>query len=161
MEIQVGMLVPSWGLSRGWNNGNYSSRPKDNITKAERAALRNLKNNTDLTILSADKGNATMILNTVDYKHKITSLLEGSVEVEITATTSSASCKTVEDVEIFQVLEESTIVVSQYFHLRKNKMVMNPTVTKMNNWMTILKQMKMEALVLEAQKLLIWSGLIP
>ena len=53
-----------------------SSRPKDNITKAERAALRNLKNNTDLTILSADKGNATMILNTVDYKHKITSLLE-------------------------------------------------------------------------------------
>jgi hypothetical protein len=35
------------------------------------------------------------------------------------------------------------------------KMVMNPTVTKMDNWMTILKQMKMEALVLEAQKLLI------
>jgi len=21
MEIQVGMLVSSWGLSRGWNNG--------------------------------------------------------------------------------------------------------------------------------------------
>ena len=37
---------------------------------------------------------------------------------------------------------------------------MNPTVTKMDNWMTILKQMKMEALVLEAQKLLIWSGII-
>ena len=68
------------------------------------------------------------------------------------ATTSRASCKRVEDVEIFQVLEES---ISQYFHLRKMNMVMNPTVTKMNNWMTILKQMKMEALVLEAQKLLI------
>jgi hypothetical protein len=35
------------------------------------------------------------------------------------------------------------------------KMVMNPTVTKMDNWMTILKEMKMEALVLGAPKLLI------
>jgi len=25
MEIQVGMLVTSWGLSRGWNNGIYIS----------------------------------------------------------------------------------------------------------------------------------------
>jgi len=29
-------------------------------------------------------------------------------------------------------------------------MVMNPTVTKMDNWMTILKQMKVESLVLAA-----------
>jgi len=27
MEIQVGMLVHSWGLSRVWNNGNYISCP--------------------------------------------------------------------------------------------------------------------------------------
>ena len=39
--------------------------------------------------------------------------------------------------------------MSQYFHLRKMKMVMNLTVTRMDNWMKILKQMKMEALVLE------------
>ena len=71
------------------------------------------------------------------------------------ATTSHASCKRVEGVEIFQVLEKVQIVMSQYFHLRKKMMVMNPTVTKMDNWMAILKQMKMEALVLEAQKLLI------
>jgi len=25
MEIQVGMLVSSWGLSWGWNNGIYIS----------------------------------------------------------------------------------------------------------------------------------------
>jgi hypothetical protein len=53
------------------------------------------------------------------------------------ASTSRASRKRVEDAEIFQVLEESTdsdvtkkkvqIVMSQYFHLRKMKMVMNPT----------------------------------
>jgi hypothetical protein len=57
-----------------------------------------------------------------------------------------ASRKRVERAEIFQV------VMSQYFHLRKMKMIMNPTVTKMDNWMTLLKQMKMEALVLEAPK---------
>jgi len=53
-----------------------SSRPTDNLTRAEREAPRTLKKNTDLTILLADKGNATVILNTVDYKQKITSLLE-------------------------------------------------------------------------------------
>ena len=53
-----------------------SSRPRDNLMRAEREALRTLKKNTNLTILPADKGNATVVLNTVDYKQKITSLLE-------------------------------------------------------------------------------------
>jgi hypothetical protein len=53
-----------------------SSRPKDNLTRDERKALRTLKANTDLTILPADKGNAKVVLNTLDYKQKITSLLE-------------------------------------------------------------------------------------
>ena len=35
-----------------------------------------LKDNTHLTILPADKGNATVVLNTLDYKQKISSLLE-------------------------------------------------------------------------------------
>ena len=53
-----------------------SSRPRDNLTRTERAALKTLKENNNLTILPADKGNATVILNTTDYKQKITSLLE-------------------------------------------------------------------------------------
>jgi hypothetical protein len=39
-------------------------------------AQRTLKFNTDLAILPADKGNATVILITVDYKQKIIALLE-------------------------------------------------------------------------------------
>jgi hypothetical protein len=71
-------------------------------------------------------------------------------------TTSRASCKKVEDVEIFQILEESTDSDVTIFSSEEEvKVVMNPTVMKMDNWMIILKQMKMEALVLEAQKLLI------
>jgi hypothetical protein len=52
------------------------SRPKDNLTGAERKALRALRKNTDPTILPADKGNATVVLNTVEYNRKIGTLLE-------------------------------------------------------------------------------------
>jgi hypothetical protein len=45
-----------------------TTRIKDNLTKNERKALRTLKDNTHLTILPADKGNATVILNSTDYK---------------------------------------------------------------------------------------------
>jgi hypothetical protein len=53
-----------------------STKPKYYLTKAERTAPGNLKENNQLTILPADKGNADVILNTEDYKHKVISLLE-------------------------------------------------------------------------------------
>jgi len=53
-----------------------SSRPRDNLRKTERAALTTLKDNTNLSILPADKGNATVVLNTSYYKQKISSILE-------------------------------------------------------------------------------------
>jgi hypothetical protein len=53
-----------------------SPKTRDNLTKTERTAFRTLKNYTHLTILPADKGNATVILNTSDYKRKITALLD-------------------------------------------------------------------------------------
>jgi hypothetical protein len=55
-----------------------TTRTKNNLTKNERTALKTLKDNTELTILPADKGNATVILNTTDYKLKIASLLGDS-----------------------------------------------------------------------------------
>jgi hypothetical protein len=53
-----------------------SHKPKDNLTGAERRDLRSLKANEAVTVLPADKGNATMVLNTSDYKRKIAALLE-------------------------------------------------------------------------------------
>jgi hypothetical protein len=53
-----------------------TSLPRNNLSKTERAALKTIKNNRNLTILPADKGNATVVLNTSNYKQKITSLLE-------------------------------------------------------------------------------------
>ena len=53
----------------------HATKPRDNLNKTERIALQSLKNNTDLNILLADKGNATVILTT-DYQQKIASLLQ-------------------------------------------------------------------------------------
>ena len=86
---------------------------------------------------------------------------EGSVEVEIMATTSCASCKSVKDVEIFQVLEERTGSDVTIFSSEEDEDGNVPDSDEDGQLDDNLKQMKMEALVLEAQKLLIWSGLIP
>jgi hypothetical protein len=51
-----------------------SNKPRDNLSGAERA-LRSLRTNADLTVIHADKGNATVVLNTMDYNEKISALL--------------------------------------------------------------------------------------
>jgi len=72
-----------------------SSRPKGNLTGPERRALGDLRKNTDLTNLLADKGNATEVLNTVDYNHKIGALLQGPAYRRLTkGSTETVECKT-------------------------------------------------------------------
>jgi hypothetical protein len=51
------------------------SRPRDGLSGAERRAVRSLRTNADLTLLHADKSNATVVLNTKDYNEKISALL--------------------------------------------------------------------------------------
>ncbi|XP_046398161.1 uncharacterized protein LOC124164967 [Ischnura elegans] len=50
--------------------------PKPNISREERSAIRALRGNEEVTILPADKGNATVILKTEDYRNKIRDILE-------------------------------------------------------------------------------------
>jgi hypothetical protein len=89
------------------------SRTRDNLTKNERAALRTLKNNTHLTILPADKGNATVILNTSDYKQKIASPLDDSAYMKLTKDpTDSIERKTT------QLLKKSSLKDDLCKHLR-------------------------------------------
>jgi ribosomal protein S20 len=52
---------------------------RTNTSKAEREALRTLRNDDSITILPADKGNATVILSSTDYKSKIAALLDDHV----------------------------------------------------------------------------------
>ena len=52
-----------------------SKPPASNISKGEFQALQNLKKDDSITILPADKGRATVLLNTKDYKDKMDLLL--------------------------------------------------------------------------------------
>jgi hypothetical protein len=55
---------------------NSSRRPKDKLTIAERNVLRAFKANEAITILSAHKGNAIVVLETADFNPKIAALLD-------------------------------------------------------------------------------------
>ena len=50
--------------------------PKSNITTKEKKAIKNLNADKDILILAADKGNATVVMKTDDYKEKIKNLLD-------------------------------------------------------------------------------------
>ena len=50
--------------------------PVQNTSSEERRALRDLTRNEEITILSADKGNATVIMDTTEYKRKANELLD-------------------------------------------------------------------------------------
>ncbi|KAI5636423.1 hypothetical protein NE865_10843 [Phthorimaea operculella] len=50
--------------------------PTSNATAAERQALKALRENKEVLVLKADKGNATVVMDTTEYDHKIQALLE-------------------------------------------------------------------------------------
>lgn len=48
-----------------------SKRPRSNLDKEGREALKSIRNNDKIVVLKADKGGATMVLNKEDYIHKM------------------------------------------------------------------------------------------
>ncbi len=53
-----------------------SHPPKSNLTKGERKAMQDLRKDKNITILPADKGRCTVIMNTTDYQQKAKQLVE-------------------------------------------------------------------------------------
>ena len=53
-----------------------NKKTKDNISKAEKQALQELKNNNDIIIKQADKGGATVLMDRVDYMNECNKQLE-------------------------------------------------------------------------------------
>ena len=63
-----------------------SSKPETttNISKQQLAAIRNLKQDPSIVIVPADKGRATVVMNTAEYKEKVSALLkDGSTHMKI------------------------------------------------------------------------------
>lgn len=50
--------------------------PKPNLRPSELQGLKALKKNENIIILPADKGNATVVMDTADYKRKMYDILE-------------------------------------------------------------------------------------
>ena len=65
--------------------------PAPNMTRQERTAVRNLRERQDLVILTAEKGNATVVLDQADYKKRVENLLEDPVYRKISKHPTSAT----------------------------------------------------------------------
>ncbi len=61
-------------------SANLSSAkvPPSNLTFQERKAVTSLSRDQNITILLADKGRCTVVLNTVDYHTKVSTLLSNT-----------------------------------------------------------------------------------
>ena len=57
--------------------------PTPNITKEEKTAIRTLRQNNNIIILPADKGNATVVMDKHDYNQRMTSLLSDGSYLKI------------------------------------------------------------------------------
>jgi hypothetical protein len=55
---------------------NTYKPPHSNLTKDKREALKELKNNPDITIMPADKGRVTVFVPPMDYKNKMAAILK-------------------------------------------------------------------------------------
>ena len=53
------------------------------LEKEERKALANFKKDNDVLIMKANKGNATVLMNKVDYERKMTNLLQSDDYIKI------------------------------------------------------------------------------
>ena len=60
-----------------------AKHPHSNLTQDERKAINELKGDRDIMILPADKGKATLVTNSSDYKEKLKNLLDDTTVCEV------------------------------------------------------------------------------
>ena len=89
----------------GWVCGilRYAKLPKDNLTKEQRKALKELKDLENEVILAVDKCNATVVMRREDYSTKMKGMLEIStyrqLEKDPTATQESRLSRKLRELE--------------------------------------------------------------
>ena len=86
-----------------------SKPPKSNIKQREKQALKQLNNNKNIVILPADKGNATVIMETDDYKEKIRNLLEPTTYKKLEKDPTSKFLRQINNVVKSSTLPRDTI----------------------------------------------------
>ena len=100
--------------------------PKRNIDKEEQQALKELKEDKDIVILKADKGNCTVIMHRPDYDQKINALLNDNDIYSKLVTKRNPLNNITKDVNDFghQLLLDNKIKQDKYYWLHCSKAVM-------------------------------------
>ena len=94
-----------------------SKPPKDNLSKDERKALKELQSDTSILILPADKGRSTVILNHEEYLEKyMNHLNNGPYQLLIKDPTTKIKTKTLEKLNIFK--HNEFIENNLYYYLK-------------------------------------------
>ncbi|XP_072051992.1 uncharacterized protein [Amphiura filiformis] len=94
--------------------------PKSNLTKSEYLALDSLKKDDSITILPADKGRCTVVLNSKDYDQKVKTLLEDTKTYTPLKRDPTGPCKSKVTAKLKELHEDGAIDV-------KLKLQLNPT----------------------------------
>ncbi|XP_054718556.1 uncharacterized protein LOC129227956 [Uloborus diversus] len=82
--------------------------PRSNVSNAERKAIKSLNEDKSIVILPADKGNATTVLNTEDYRRKIRDLLDPTIYVKLRCDPTSRILKKTNSLIMKSTLPEKT-----------------------------------------------------
>ena len=100
--------------------------PKRNIDKEEEQALKELKEDKDIVILKADKGNCTVIMDRPDYDQKIIALLNDNDIYSKLVTKRNPLNNITKDVNgfVYQLLLDNKIKQDKYYWLHCSKAVM-------------------------------------
>ena len=88
--------------------------PQPNINAEERKAMKDLASNKDITILPADKGKATVIMDTQDYKDKVSSMLSDKKTYELLTSDPTSSYKR-KLIALLKPLKEGKKITSQQY----------------------------------------------
>ena len=100
--------------------------PKRNTDKEEEQALKELKEDKDIVILKADKGNCTVIMDRPDYDQKINALLNDNDIYSKLVTKRNPLNNITKDVNdfMYQLLLDNMIKQDKYYWLHCSKAAM-------------------------------------
>lgn len=92
--------------------------PKPNLTKQEQQALKQLKKEKSITIVPADKGRSTVVLDSSSYDEKVNLMLSNHKTYEQLATDPTNKYKRELMSTLGRLKDESKITTQQYEYLR-------------------------------------------
>ena len=91
---------------------------KPNLSKEQNTAIRDLKKDRSVCILKADKGNCTVVMNSLDYDNKINALLSDSVTYTKIKNNPVKKIERSMNSKLLKLNREEKLNDSLYFNLR-------------------------------------------